>query len=321
MAAILHRAACFAILIPLAMAADISTGRSYVIGDEAPFGLPDSSFRPISEANATGSFSIPVSNTSNPKGPLEFDGHFWDIEISLEANIPLNGSTDKSVNAAQKEQFTQFVSMSFNSVNKAEAANVTSMAKMCGNILFGLNSNATAANQDDARKGGNCDFLSQQCQKDLQAAAQNIASDCGSITVPKSCGDWFNPSSSEDEALGILSTSFEFTEKLITDSRFFTMGLPPASNNNETEYDNAVRNIWPVLFTWSQGSGTVNVTESALRCLRPNNITSGSRDPDASNQEGNGNSGKKGNGTAGTYYMPPLGATLLLAVFTFYLMF
>lgn len=204
----LHRAACIAILIQLAMAADISAGRSYVIGDEAPFDLPDSSFRPFSEANATGSFSIPVSNTSNPSRPLEFDGHFWDIEISLEANIPLNRSIDKSVNAAQKEQFTQFVSMSFNNVDKVEAANITSEAKMCGNILFGLSSNATAASQDDARKGGNCEFLSQQCQKDLQAAAQDSASDCGSITVPKSCSDWFNPSSSDDEALGILSTSF-----------------------------------------------------------------------------------------------------------------
>lgn len=205
MAAILHRAACIAILISLAIA-DVSI--EYVLGDEAPFDLPKSSFRPSSEANATGSFSIPVSSISNPKGLLEFDGHSWDIEISLQANIPLNGSTDKDLSAGQKEQFTQFVSVGFNNVDKAEAANITSKTKMCGHMLFGINSNTTAANQDDARKDGNCDFLSQKCREDLQTAVQDSASGCGSATVPDSCGDWFNPSSPEDEVLGITSIPF-----------------------------------------------------------------------------------------------------------------
>lgn len=103
------------------------------------------------------------------------------------------------------------------------------------------------------------------------------------------------------------------------------MGLLPASNDNETEYDKAVRNIWPILFTWSQASGMLNVTESTLSCLHLNKITSGSRDPNASNKGSNGDNRDSGDGdkpgTAGTYSVPTLGATLLLAVFASWIIF
>ncbi|KAM0449612.1 hypothetical protein ACHAO4_007277 [Trichoderma viride] len=130
--------------------ANIDAGGSFTIGDKAPWGLPDSSFRPSSQANATGSFRILALNTSNPKEPLNFDGKFWTVGISLQADIPLNGSTDKSLSAAEKKQFTQFVSMSISNVDKNEAANLTSDSTMCGHIMFSLRSNATADNQDDA---------------------------------------------------------------------------------------------------------------------------------------------------------------------------
>lgn len=114
----------------------------------------------------------------------------------------------------------------------------------------------------------------------------------------------------------------EFTKNLLLGSRFFTIGLEPTSNNNETEYDTAIRNIWPVLFTWSHVSSTSNVSEVALRCLRPNNITSGSRDPNALNKGGNGDGGNGDHpGTAGTYSLPNLGVTLLLVVSASWFMF
>ncbi|KAL7917141.1 hypothetical protein ACQKWADRAFT_307463 [Trichoderma austrokoningii] len=322
MVAIFRQAAYIAILAPLARA-NIDTGVSFVIGDEAPWGLPDSSFRPSSQANATGSSSIPAANTSNPKEPLEFDGKFWTIGISLQANIPLNGSTDKNLNAAEKNQFTQLVSMSLDNIDKGQAANLTVETTMCGHIMFGVKPNVTADNQDDAGKGGNCDFLSQQCQKDLQNAAIDGANECDSIAVPNSCAEWLGPSSSENEGSQMSSTYVqEFTKNLLLGSRFFTIGLEPTSNNNETEYDTAIRNIWPVLFTFSHVSSTANVSNAALRCLRPNNITNGSRDPDASNNGGNGDGGSGDHpGTAGTYSVPNLGATLLLAVSASYFMF
>jgi hypothetical protein len=91
--------------------------------------------------------------------------------------------------------------------------------------------------------------------------------------------------------------------------------LEPTSSDSKTKYDAAIKNIWPVLFTWSHVSDTINVTTAALRCLRPSNVTSGGQDPDASNKTGNGDSGNGDHpGTAGTYSIPNLGATLLLAV-------
>lgn len=191
--AILRQVAYIASLVPLVVA-DIGTGGYLVVGNDAPWGLPDSSFRPPSQANATGSFTIPAFNLSSSNASLQGDGHNWNIEISVQANIPLNGSTDKSLSAAQKNEFTQFVSMSLNNVENTEVSKIAKENKMCGYIMLGLNSNATTDNQDDATKGGNCDFFSQQCQDDLQAAAQRQSSDCGSVTIPDSCHDWLGPS-------------------------------------------------------------------------------------------------------------------------------
>ncbi|KAL7930224.1 hypothetical protein V8C35DRAFT_283598 [Trichoderma chlorosporum] len=308
--ATLYRTACIASLLGLAMA-DIASGGFFVVGGDAPWGIPDSSFRPLSQANATGSFSIPAFNLSSPTASLAGDGHDWGIEISLQANIALNGSTEKSFSAAQKDEFTQFISMSLNNIDKTEITNIANGNKMCGYILSGLNSNATVENQDDANKGGNCNFFSQQCREDLQSAIQQSAKDCGSVAVPDSCHDWLGPSGDEVTQM----VSFEFNEKLLTSSRFFTFGSAPTSGNNQTEYDNAVTNIWPVLFSWSHVSGASNTTAvtSTLRCLRPSNITSGSRDPNATK---NGDGGDNGNndhpGVAGTNSAPALGITLLL---------
>lgn len=205
--ATLRKAAYVAFFASL-VRANIDADGSFTIGDNAPFGLPDSSFRPSSQANATGSFSILALNTSNPKEPLNFDGKLWTVGISLQADIPLNGSTDKNLSAAEKKQFTQFVSMSISNVDKNEAANLTSDSTMCGHIMFSLRSNATADNQDDAGKGGNCDFLSQQCQKDLQELVKSGSSDCNSIIVPNSCEEWLDPSSSGDGTSQMNSTSF-----------------------------------------------------------------------------------------------------------------
>lgn len=203
----LRRVAYVAFLASL-VSGNVDAEESFTIGEKAPFGLPDSSFRPSSQANATGSFSVPALNTSHPKQPLSFEGRFWAVEISLQADIPLNGSSDKNLSAAEKKQFTQLVSMGFSNIDKKEAANLTSDSTMCGHVMFGLRSNATADNQDDAGKGGNCDFLSQQCQKDLRDSVKNGSSDCNSIIVPNSCEEWLDPSSSGDGASQMDSTSF-----------------------------------------------------------------------------------------------------------------
>ncbi|KAL7904784.1 hypothetical protein GGI35DRAFT_484297 [Trichoderma velutinum] len=310
--AMLRRAAYIASLIPLVVA-DIGSGGFLVVGNDAPWGLPDSVFRPLSQANATGSFSIPAFNLSSSNPSLDGDGHNWNIEISLQANVPLNGSTDKSLDASQKKEFTQLVSMSFNNVEKTEVSKIASENRMCGYIMLGVKSNATTDNQDDAAKGGNCDFISKQCQNDLQAAAQQKSSDCDSVIIPDSCNDWLGPSGDEIFQM----TSFVFNQKLLTGDRFFTYGLSPASENNETEYDAAVRNIWPVLFTWGHTTSTPDNTTtvtSALRCLRASNITSGSRNPDASNNGGNGDKGDDGHGNAaGPSPLPTLWMTVFLA--------
>jgi hypothetical protein len=153
MKALLRHALYVAILSPL-IKANIDTGGSYTIGENAPWGLPESIFRPLSQAN-----------TSDPREPLAFTGQFWTIGISLQADIPLNESTDRNLNATEKQQFTQLVSMSLDNIDKSQAANLTEKTRMCGHVIFSLRSNETANNQDDAGKGGNCDFLSQQCQK------------------------------------------------------------------------------------------------------------------------------------------------------------
>ncbi|PNP50085.1 hypothetical protein THARTR1_09217 [Trichoderma harzianum] len=292
--AILRQVAYIASLVPLVVA-DIGTGGILSVGNDAPWGLPDSSLRPPSQANATGSFSVPAFNLSSSNASLQGDGRNWNIEIS-------------------KKEFTQVVSMSLNDVEKTEVSKIAKENRMCGYIMLGLNSNATKDNQDDATKGGNCDFLSQDCHEDLRSAAQQ-QSDCDAITIPNSCHDWLSPSGDEIFQM----TSFEFNEKLLTGDRFFTFGLPPTSENNETEYDAAVRNIWPVLFTWSHTSSTPDnftSTTSALRCLRASNITSGSRDPNPSNKGGNGDKGGDGHSNAtGPNSVPTLWLTVFLMGF------
>ncbi|KAK1238856.1 hypothetical protein MKX08_005917 [Trichoderma sp. CBMAI-0020] len=271
---------------------NIDTDGPFTIGDMAPF-------RPSRQLVQTFFTSqchwfLQDSNVkySYPKEPLKFDGKLWTVEISLQADIPLNGSTDKNFGVTEKGS----------SLN--EAGNLTSDSTMCGHIMFSLRPNMTAANQDDAGKGGNCSFLCQQCQKYLQDSVKNGSSDCNSIIVPNSYEEWLDPLLPVDGASQMHSTLFE----LLTDSRFLKMGLEPMSSDNETEYDAAIRNIWPVLFTWSHVSKAINVTDAALRCLRPSNVASGSRDPDTSNMTGNGDSGNGDHpGAAGTYSVPNLG--------------
>ncbi|KAL7949225.1 hypothetical protein V8C42DRAFT_350930 [Trichoderma barbatum] len=308
----MFQTAYLASLVPLVVA-DIGAGGFLAIGTKAPWGIPDSSFRPFSQANATGSFSIPAFNLSSSTASLQGgDGRNWNIEISLQANIALNASTDKSLSAAEKEKFAQFVSMRITNVDETEVAKISSKNKMCGYVLSGLASNATADNQDDASKGGKCDFFSQQCREELQSAVQKSGSDCDSATLPDSCHDWLGPFRDET----VQTVSFEFNEKLLTGSRFYAYGSAPTSENNETAYDAAVKIIWPVLFTWSHISGTpgnnITTTTSVLRCLRPSNITTGSRDPNALKK---GDDGDKGGNGAGVISAPTFGVTLLLTAF------
>lgn len=191
--AILRQVAYLASLVPLVVA-DIGTGGYLLIGNDAPFGLPDSSFRPLSQANATGSVTIPGFNLSSSNPSVQGDGHNWNIDISVQANIPLNGSNDTSLSAAEKNEFTQFISMSLSNVEKTEVSKIAKGNKMCGYVMLGLKDSVIADNQDDVTKGGKCDFLSQQCQRDLQATAQGGFSDCGSGPLPDSCNDWLGPS-------------------------------------------------------------------------------------------------------------------------------
>lgn len=96
--------------------------------------------------------------------------------------------------------------MSLSKVDKDQATNLTVETTMCGHIMFSVKPNATADSQDDASKGGNCDFLSPQCQKDLQNAAKDGANECDSIVVPNSCAEWLGPTSSETETSQMSST-------------------------------------------------------------------------------------------------------------------
>lgn len=175
--------------MPLAIAYG-SSGDFAAVGGNAPFGLPNSSFRDLSLANATGQVTIPGFNLSSPNPSTAGDGRDWTVEISLQANVPLNSSTDHSLNNAEKKEFTQLISMKLSNLDQNEIAKISSSNKMCGNIVFGLNLNATMDNQDDASKGGKCDFLSEQCQADLQSGAQRGGPDCGSMSIPESCNDW-----------------------------------------------------------------------------------------------------------------------------------
>lgn len=60
----------------------------------------------------------------------------------------------------------------------------------------------------------------------------------------------------------------------------------------------------------------MTTTTSALRCLRASNITSGSRDPNASNKGGNGDNGDDGHSNAaGLNSAPTFWLTLFLMGF------
>lgn len=54
--------------------------------------------------------------------------------------------------------------------------------------------------------------------------------------------------------------------------------------NNTTDsllaYDYAVTSVWPVLLNWYYEDGSVNMSFSDFRCLRANEIRSGSRQPE-----------------------------------------
>jgi hypothetical protein len=97
----------------------------------------------------------------------------------------------------------------------------------------------------------------------------------------------------------------ELSKEVLGRNRFFALGSQPTGFQNDTEYDIAVTNVWPILFVWDhqQGSSGQHDTIADLRCLRANQVMSGSRTPssvpsrgDAVEQKNNPSGGSGGNG-------------------------
>ena len=71
------------------------------------------------------------------------------------------------------------------------------------------------------------------------------------------------------------------TKSILGMNRFFSFGSSPTSRGNDTAYDQAVTNIWPMITSWHHATGSGSGQSSAsVRCLRAEQITDQSRQPD-----------------------------------------
>lgn len=70
------------------------------------------------------------------------------------------------------------------------------------------------------------------------------------------------------------------TEKILGPNRFFSFGSQPTAPDNDTEYDIAITNIWPVLFSWHHESDSGTSSTASLRCFRTDRVAYDSRESD-----------------------------------------
>ncbi|KAK9783093.1 hypothetical protein SCARD494_13465 [Seiridium cardinale] len=232
--------------------------------------------RNLAQPNATGNFSITGFDITKSFPSAQVDG--WELSVNVTSSIPdsqvinpTNTSGKVFTGTSLYLKAPDSVVAGIMSADSTDAIDETTW-KICVTVMT-----AGPVEGTSAADNGTCSSLSSQCITDFQNAyADEFAKeqDCYKLPVtPSSCGD------SLDQA---NMTTQQFPLAYLNGTEIFVTASDVHDSGNNTAFDSAVKQVWPVLTVWGWNN-RANVSDDTkpavqLTCARANNVQSGSGD-------------------------------------------
>lgn len=229
--------------------------------------------RELAQPNATGSSSVTGFDLSQRWPSQQVDG--WTLSLNVSRDIPDSQTLNPTNGTGRAFTGTSIFLRAPNTIQESfsdQAALDNTTWKICVAVI-------PNGPLDDSSEDGTCSFLSSQCITDLQQAYADKFSrnqDCYGTppSTPSSCGSLVNTANFGVQQFPLSSVNG--TEVFVTASDGHDAG-------NETAWDNATRQVWPVLTTWGWNVRANAPNDSSpqvqLSCIRANNIEPGSEPP------------------------------------------
>ncbi|KAI6081974.1 hypothetical protein F4821DRAFT_248099 [Hypoxylon rubiginosum] len=227
--------------------------------------------RNLAQPNATGSIPVTGFDISQRWPSQEVDG--WTLSLNVSSDVPGSQSINSNSSTAGSFTGTSIFLKAPENIQGA-FANQTALDETTWKICVNVIPNGPQED-DSAADNGTCGFLSSQCITDLQQAyAEKFSGsqDCYSPpSTPSSCGSTVDTNNFQVQQLPL--TSVNGTEVFVTASESHEVG-------DETAWNNATRQVWPVLTIWGWNTRAKAPEDSSpqvqLSCLRASTVDPGS---------------------------------------------
>ncbi|KAI0828745.1 hypothetical protein F5Y06DRAFT_221944 [Hypoxylon sp. FL0890] len=231
--------------------------------------------RNLAQPNATGSVSVTGFDISQRWPSQEVNG--WTLSVNVSSDIPDSQTLNPGNATGQTFTGTSIFLKAPGSI-QAAFTNQSAVEETTWKICVAVIPNGPQEDQS-AADNGTCGFLSSQCISDLQSAYADKFSgsqDCyGSPpSTPSSCDNSVNTANFQVQQLPLNSVNG--TEVFVTASEGHAAG-------DQTAWNNATRQAWPVLTLWGWNirakAPEGSTPQVQLSCIRASNIEAGSESP------------------------------------------
>ncbi|KAI1767962.1 hypothetical protein GGR53DRAFT_52974 [Hypoxylon sp. FL1150] len=230
--------------------------------------------RNLAQPNATGSISVTGFDISQKWPSQGVNG--WTLSVNVSSDVPDSQSMNANSTATGSVTGTSIFLKAPEGIQSA-FADQTALDETTWKICVNVIPNGPQ-DDDSAADNGTCSFLSSQCIADLQQAYADKFSgsqDCYSPpSTPSSCGGTVDTNNFQVQQLPL--TSVNGTEVFVTASESHAVG-------DETAWNNATKQVWPVLTVWGWNTRAKAPEDSTpqvqLSCLRASSVESGSDTP------------------------------------------
>ncbi|KAI1377063.1 hypothetical protein F4677DRAFT_444870 [Hypoxylon crocopeplum] len=231
--------------------------------------------RNLAQPNATASLPVTGFDISQRWPSQEVDG--WTLSVNISRDIPDSQTINPGNATGNAFTGTSIFLEAPDNIQDAFTSQ-SALDETTWKICVAIVPNGPQEDSPTA-DNGTCGFLSSQCVADLQQAYADKFSrnlDCygNPPPTPSSCGDSVDTASFGVQQLPLNSVNG--TEVFATASSSHDVG-------DETAWNNATMQVWPVLTIWGWNT-RANASEDSsphvqLSCIRANNVEPGSGSP------------------------------------------
>ncbi|KAI1774451.1 hypothetical protein F4818DRAFT_82895 [Hypoxylon cercidicola] len=230
--------------------------------------------RNLARPNVSGTVPITGFDISQRWPSQEVNG--WTLSLNITSDVPDSQSMNSNDTATRTFTGTSISITAPESIQGA-FANETALDETTWKICVSVVPNGP--HEDQSADNGTCGFLSSQCVTDLQQAYADKFSESQNCygtppSTPSSCGDMVDTSNFQVQQLPL--TSVNGTEVFVTASESHEAG-------DETAWNNATRQVWPILTVWGWNTRARTPGDSSpqvqLSCIRASTVEPESNPP------------------------------------------